>query len=278
VYHGVNLLGENSVFTVSLIQQKVLSDSTIELQFQRDDGEPVVFVPGQFFRFVFTDVDGEFERSYSLCNLAPDTTGILLLVISKVDGGRATRLLFNAECGLKASVTGPFGRLVLPDQLPKRLFLVATSVGIAPYLPMLGPLSGPLCRDEIEVFLLLGVRDPSEFIYATELVDFQRRHPRFHLRICYSRRLPDSPRSFEGSGYVQDYLPAVVTNQDLVMLCGNPMMVDVCFAKLKQAGLSSRQVIREKYVFAKQASVQPPSALSAEQKRLIAEKMQKYRR
>lgn len=277
VYHGANLLGKNSVFTVSLAQQKVLSDSTIELQFQRDDGESVVFVPGQFFRFVFTDVDGEFERSYSLCNLAPDTTGILMLVISKVDGGRATRLLFNTECGLKASVTGPFGRLVLPEKLPKRLFLVATSVGIAPYLPMLGPLSGPLCRDEIEVFLLLGVRDPSEFIYATVLVDFQHRYPRFHLRLCYSRRLPDSPRSFEGAGYVQDYLPAVVPSQDLVMLCGNPMMVDVCFDKLKQAGLPSRQVIREKYVFAKQAAVKPPSALSAEQKRLIEEKMQKYR-
>jgi len=264
------------VFTVTLREQKVLSVSTLELEFQRDDGEPLVFVPGQFFRFVFADSQGEFERSYSLCNMTVDVTDRLRLVISKVEGGRATRLLFDAEGGLRASVTGPFGRLVLPEKLPERLFLVATSVGIAPYLPMLGVLSGPVSRGEIEVFLLFGVRDPGEFIYAAPLVDFLNQHQGFHLAVCYSRQLPDSPRSFERSGYVQDHLPEVMPNQDLVMLCGNPMMIDVCFDKLKQAGLSTRQIIREKYVFAKQAAAKPDTSLSAEQKRLIEEKMRKY--
>lgn len=264
------------MFRVTLIQQRMLSKSTIELQFQRDDGAPVIFAPGQFFRFVFTDSIGEFERSYSLCNLPPETEGRLSLVISKVTGGRATNLLFDTECGLSARVTGPFGRLTLPQELPNRLILVATSVGIAPYLPMLKVLSGPLLRNEVEVLLLLGVREPTEFIYEKELVEFQHQHSRFHLTVCYSRQLPNAPRTFELAGYVQDHLPAIAPQQDLVMLCGNPMMVDACFAKLKQAGLPSRQILREKYVFAKRAASKPATSLTAEQKSLIAEKMRKY--
>ncbi|MGV0035537.1 MAG: hypothetical protein ACNYPE_11470 [Candidatus Azotimanducaceae bacterium WSBS_2022_MAG_OTU7] len=85
------------------------------------------------------------------------------LVISRVSNGRATALLFNSIDGLQAKVTGPFGRLTLPDEAPGRLVMVATSVGLAPYLPILKELE---TRGFPKVVLLLGVRDRSEFIRA----------------------------------------------------------------------------------------------------------------
>jgi ferredoxin-NADP reductase len=268
------------VFTVSLNQIRRLSDSTIELQFQRDDNASLSFVAGQFYRFVFIDEEGDFERSYSLCNLLQQETqaGCLRLVISEVDGGRATRLLFNAATGLTARVTGPFGRLILPAVLPSRLFLVATSVGIAPYLPMLEVLAGPLSRGELQVYFLFGVRDPSEFLYASFLTGYAEKYPDFHLSVCYSRQMPATSTPIDYSGYVQQHLPTPDPATDLYLLCGNPMMIDDSLAQLKAAGVGSRQILREKYVFAKRLKTQASASigLSDEQKRLIAEKMQKY--
>jgi ferredoxin-NADP reductase len=272
------------VFSVTLNQIRQLSDSTIELQFQRDDGASLDFIPGQFYRFVFSDEEGEIERSYSLCNLLQQEAkaGNLRLVISEVDGGRATRLLFNAKLGLNARLTGPFGRLILPAVLPQRLFLVAASVGIAPYLPMLELLAGPLSRGELDVHFVFGVRDPGEFLYASLLMGYAEKYPNFHLAVCYSRQMPVTPANHDHSGYVQLHLPVPDPATDFYLLCGNPAMIDDCFAQLKTAGIGNRLIVREKYVFAKRPKVVSDDELSSgpsdEQKRLIAEKMLKYQK
>jgi ferredoxin-NADP reductase len=141
--------------------------------------------------------------------------GCLRLVISGVDGSRAT-LLFNAAPGLSARVTGPYGRLVLPDVLPQRLFLLATSVGIAPYLPMLEVLAETLSRGELQMHFMFGVRDPGEFLYATLLMGYAEKYPDFHLVICYSRQMPATPASHDHSGYVQRYLPSALKSHRVV--------------------------------------------------------------
>ena len=126
------------MFEVRLEQVRQLSTTTRAFEFVRMDQQSLNYKPGQFFRFEFEDGDGTFERSYSLCNYEELYGSTLELVISEVDEGRATRFLFaeNIE-NLKAKVTGPFGRLILPEEVPGRLVMVATSVGLAPYMPML---------------------------------------------------------------------------------------------------------------------------------------------
>ncbi|MBV1879458.1 MAG: hypothetical protein KUG79_17590 [Pseudomonadales bacterium] len=287
-------------FEVMLESYTELNKNTREFRFVPVDDLTLDYKPGQFYRFVFTDQQGEFERSYSLCNtdlgeqnyslarLAAQSTKSLPpgecqsrhldLVISTVKGGRATALLFDCKVGMKARVSGPFGRLLIPEPLPKRLFLVATSVGIAPYMPMLSWLSSALRDQLLEVHVLFGVRDETEFIFADRLGDFARQYQGFRLRVSYSRKLPAEPAAFEYSGYVQHQLRQLdmTPETDHVLLCGNPKMVDECFADLKQAGFGVRQVIREKYVFARAVRSKESKALTAAQKGLLAEKMKKY--
>lgn len=275
-------------FDIELTRIRTLSPSTRDFRFVRVDGLPVLFEPGQFFRFTFTDEAGDFERSYSLCNFEPDTEPHMLdLVISVVENGRASRLLFNSEQGLKATVSGPFGRLVLPElalqkPLPKRLFLVATSVGIAPYMPMLAKLEPALTANEVEVHFLYGTRDVTELVYGAALNRFADKHENFHLHVCLSRCAPISENQIQG--YVQDQLFKLSLNPatDHCLLCGNPQMVDDIYPRLKSMGFGVKQVVREKYVFAKDkaASSQPVKAaeMSEQQKRLLAEKMKRYQR
>jgi ferredoxin-NADP reductase len=82
-------------------------------------------------------------------------------------------------------------------------------------------------------------------------------------------------------GYVQDALfrltPSPAT--DHFLLCGNPKMIDDIYPKLKQLGFGVKQVIREKYVFAKavsKVSNSEKTPMSEEQKRILVEKMKKY--
>ena len=210
---------------------------------------------------------------------------LLIQTISKVEKGRATDLLFSASQGLVASVTGPFGRLVIPQSLPPRIILVATSVGIAPYLPMLRQLEIPLAAGEVQLTFLFGARDASEILYADFLVDYQQKYAAsVDFRVSLSRDMAVSEpsiASYVHPGYVQQQLAQLEldASKDLVMLCGNPAMVDECFDLLKHEGFGVRQVIREKYVFAKDPVSQPTrKALTDEQRKLIAEKMNKYSR
>ena len=262
----------DSMFTVRLERVRTLSESTKDFRFACADNTSLDYKPGQFYRFVFTDELGEFERSYSLCNFDELYAPYMELMISRVDNGRATKLLFNCQEGLEAKVTGPYGRLTLPDEAPGRLVLVATSVGLAPYMPILKELE---TRGFNKVVLLLGVRDRSEFIYGDVLKKYADQHDYFELRLCLSRE--KATEGYEYDGYVNAQLEHLDVNldSDHFLLCGNPGMIDNAWGYLKESGFKSKNVVREKYVFARE-SKSSAKALTEEQKQLIADKLKKY--
>ena len=262
------------MFTVRLERVRQLSSSTRDFVFTRQDGQVIDYVPGQFFRFNFEDKEGTFERSYSLCNYQELYSTRLELVISEVDGGRATRLLFADDLeDMTAQVMGPFGRLILPTQVPKRLILVATSVGLAPFMPILKILESRPCD---RVVLLLGVRNRDEFIYGRILLAYAERYPWFEIRLCLSRE--KALQNYEYDGYVNQQLSDIDLDPvgDHLLLCGNPYMIDEAWSELREKGFNAKQVIREKYVFAKDTAAAKTN-LTSEQKKLIQEKLKKYR-
>lgn len=260
------------MFTVRLERVRTLSESTKDFRFACAANTSLDYKPGQFYRFVFADGQGEFERSYSLCNFDELYGQHMDLVVSEVGNGRATNLLFNCQEGLEAKVRGPFGRLTLPDEIPGRLVMVATSVGLAPYMPILKQLE---TGGFPEVVLLLGVRDRSEFIYSDVLKDYAEQHDYFELRLCLSRE--KATAGYEHDGYVNAQIERLDVNPDSdhFLLCGNPEMIDDAWGYLKESGFKAKNVVREKYVFARE-SRSSAKALTAEQKQLIADKLKKY--
>ena len=260
------------MFTVRLERIRTLSESTKDFRFACAANTSLDYKPGQFYRFVFADERGEFERSYSLCNFDELYGQHIDLVVSQVDNGRATNLLFNCKEGLEAKVTGPFGRLTLPEEIPTRLIMVATSVGLAPYMPILKELEVSCFP---EVVLLLGVRDRTEFIYGNVLKSYAEKHGYFELQLCLSRE--KASEGYEYDGYVNTQIERLDVNpeSDHFLLCGNPKMIDDAWGYLKESGFKSKNVVREKYVFARE-SRSSAKALTAIQKQLIADKLKKY--
>ncbi len=245
-------------FTLRLVQSLMLAPTVRHFAFERVDGEPLQFQPGQFIQIHFTYPDGKpTKRSYSIATLSiatNDSISRIEIAVSFVPGGAASDLLEQLIVGDTVAASGPYGRFVLFNQdRNRRYLLVATGTGITPYRAMLTHLEAMMQQRELEVVLLYGARNPEELLYDKEFAAFASGHPGFRFVPCLSRQMRSCPGPDERRGYVQAVLPEFDPNPegDIVYLCGNPNMVDATFATLKEAGFPVAHLRREKYVSAR---------------------------
>ena len=249
-------------FSLNLVSRRMIAPQVGHYVFQRNDGQPLPFIPGQFIQVHFEYADGTAtRRSYSLATIPDPVDGpgsLVEIAVSYVPGGAATALFEGLEPGGTVQASGPFGRFCLmPGDDNRRYLLIATGTGVTPYRSMLPLLEKAIAERGIEVVLLFGARTPTELLYGDEFRAFAERHPGFRFVPCFSRELP-APGSAHAHadvrhGYVQQFLAEFAPDAqgDIAYLCGNPNMVDACFEALKEAGLPVPRIRREKYVSSK---------------------------
>lgn len=237
----------------------MIAPTVAHLSFERDDGQPLPCIPGQFIQIHFQYADGTpARRSYSIAvgralDAAPDAR--VEIAVSYVPGGAATALFEALPIGGTLDASGPFGRFcLLPNDGNRRYLLIGTGTGITPYRAMLPQLARLMAERGVEVVLLQGARTPAELLYGDEFRAFANAHPGFRYLPCLSRELPaaGSPHAHPDvrHGYVQNVLPELAPDPagDIAYLCGNPDMVDATFEALKAVGLPVPMIRREKYV------------------------------
>ncbi len=233
-----------------------MAPGVLHLGFEHANGAALAFKPGQFVQLFLRDAQGqEQRRSFSLA-CAPvesDASGRWELAVSLLSTGLASQLLQTLALGSVLEGGGPFGRFHLrPDDAPRRYLLVATGTGVAPFRAMLPELRHRLTLDAGQgVVLLCGARSREGLLYRQEFRALAQELPNFAYRGCLSRETPPADEPDLLTGRVQSALLACRPDvDDLVLLCGNPAMVDDCTERLQQAGLSPRSIRRERYVAA----------------------------
>ena len=92
----------------------MLAPTVRHLAFERADGTPFAFVPGQFVQVHFHYADGKpTKRSYSVATIGNGDHAVVPRVemaVSYVEGGAATELLGNLQEGGTIEASGPYGR------------------------------------------------------------------------------------------------------------------------------------------------------------------------
>jgi ferredoxin-NADP reductase len=241
-----------TAFDIVLQRAELIAPRVKHFVFERADGAVFDFIPGQFITLELPYADKILRRSYSLA-CAPDSNARLELAAAYVEGGTASELLFKLQPGQAVAATGPFGRLVLPDDTQARYILVATGTGVTPYLSMLPELAKRMEADNTQVVLLQGVRTPAELLYGERFLTFASQQPSFRYLACYSRSPDHKPQAHERLHRLQQGFSelALQPEHDVVYLCGNPNMIDEAFAYLSAQGFASKQIKREKYISAK---------------------------
>jgi ferredoxin-NADP reductase len=242
-------------FKLRLAASHMLAASVRHLAFEREDGTPFSFVPGQFIQVHFHYADGKpTKRSYSIATVG-DGSGAavqrLEIAVSYVDGGAATELLSQLDEGDTIDASGPYGRFCLMDaDTNQRYLLVATGTGVTPYRAMLPRMRALTASRGCTFALVYGARNETELLYGDEFEAFAREVPGFSFHACLSRTPRAVPRPHDRNGRAQVALGELAPNaaHDIAYLCGNPNMVDEAFTMLKEAGLPVPHIRREKYV------------------------------
>lgn len=241
-------------FTLRLVDSFMLAPAVRHLVFERVDGQPLAFIPGQFLQVHFHYDDGTAtKRSYSVGTVGDGSSPVqrIEIAVSYVDGGAATKLLGGLQHGETIEASGPYGRFCLQDaDSHPRYLLLATGTGVTPYRAMLPQIKKLLAAGGREVVLLYGARNEGELLYGEEFEAFAQGNPGFTFHGCLSREARSLPRSGDRSGHVQNVLVELgpSAERDIAYLCGNPNMVDAAFAALKDFGLPVPQIRREKYI------------------------------
>jgi ferredoxin-NADP reductase len=241
-------------FILRLADSRMLAPTVRHLVFERADGQPLAFIPGQFLQIHFHYDDGTAtKRSYSVASVGDGSSpvGRIEIAVSYVDGGAATKLLGGLAIGDTIDASGPYGRFCLQDaDAHPRYLLLATGTGVTPYRAMLPQFEKLLAQGQREVVLLYGARNETELLYGEEFEAFAQAHPGFTFHGCLSRQPRAVPRPGDRHGHVQTVLAELAPSaqRDIAYLCGNPNMVDAAFNALKEFGLPIPQIRREKYI------------------------------
>ena len=239
-----------NTFPVTLVESFMISPKVKHFIFSCELSPAFHYVPGQFITIHFERDGKTLKRSYSIAN-EPKQDNRIEFAAGFFEHGPGTELLYNLKQGDIININGPFGRLILKDEIPGRYILVATSTGITPYRAMLNELSSRLDQNpHLRVVILQGVQKREEILYANEFMAFAQKHPQVTFRAHLSRELPEELQDNEYKGYVQHAFPELNLNpeQDVVYLCGNPGMIDDAFNYLKDQDFAMQQIIREKYI------------------------------
>jgi ferredoxin-NADP reductase len=91
--------------------------------------------------------------------------------------GDFTCALSNLERGDEVFVHGPFGNFVIDEQLDKSVILMAGGIGITPFMSMIRYVTET--RSNVSITLLYSCRLQDDIPFYQELLDLQRRNPRF---------------------------------------------------------------------------------------------------
>jgi ferredoxin-NADP reductase len=242
-------------FPLRLVSAHMIAPAVRHMVFERADGQPFAFIPGQFIQIHFHYDDGKpTKRSYSVGTVASgDSTPIqhIEIAVSYVEGGAATKLLSELEVGQTVDASGPYGRFCLMDgDTNQRYVLVATGTGVTPYRAML-PLITKLTQSRgCEFAIVYGARNEADLLYGEEFEAFAAVTPGFSFHPCFSRVPRAVPRGNDRNGRVQVAIEALKpsVDGDIFYLCGNPEMVDQSFTMLKESGLAVPHIRREKYI------------------------------
>ena len=241
-------------FPLRLLDSRMLAPTVRHLVFERVDGQPLAFVPGQFLQIHFHyDNRVATKRSYSVATVGngSDPVRQIEIAVSFVEGGAATKLLGELKAGDTVDASGPYGRFSLQAaDANARYLLLATGTGVTPYRAMLPQLATMLADGARDVVLLYGARSEGELLYDEEFSAFAQAYPGFTYHGCLSRQARATPRDHDRRGHVQSVLADLSpqAERDIAYLCGNPNMVDAAFAALKDFGLPVSQIRREKYI------------------------------
>lgn len=208
-------------------------------RFVHPDGGKLPFehTSGQYLNLKLT-IDGKrVNRSYTI---ASSPTRAHYCEISVKRSQYASKWLHeNWREGMRIQIGAPAGKFFFAGHEAERVVLIAGGVGITPMMSIVRSLTDRGWKGEI--YLVFGVRNKPDVIFADELRYLEARYPNLHVKITASSE--DGHISKELlAGFVPDF------KHGPVMLCGPDPMMTAMRTLLVGMGIPDGEIHQEAFL------------------------------
>jgi ferredoxin-NADP reductase len=231
-------------FEARLISARRLTPSVRELAFERFDGQPMVFEPGQWVNAFLPlpgqpeSPEGPLKRSYSIAS-APEGSSRFEIAVTRVQNGPGSTWLHEVEAGAALRFVGPQGFFTRPASSAAPSLMIATGTGVTPIRSMLRAALASGSR--APMWVVLGVRHEEDILYRDELEAMARAHGnvRFEPTLSQPRGAWSGRR-----GYVQTHVPELWSEMSRVAGGGGTELAHAYVCGLERMVGSVRQMLR----------------------------------
>lgn len=208
------------------------------------------FLPGQHIDVRLTAADGyQAHRSYSVAS-APSSTGILELVIERLDEGEVSPFFHEAAApGDTLEIRGPVAEhFVWRPESTDAVLLAAGGSGVAPFLSMVREraylaLPAPMA-------LLYSARTWEEVIVREELIAHERTQHGLTVTFCITREAARRPSDVSrriDRGVIGEVFARLGEAPRQAFVCGANHFVGAVADLLVDAGIPPRAILTERY-------------------------------
>ncbi len=236
--------------TVSRIED--LTPSIKGVWFAIEDPAGLPFQAGQY---VNVHLPGGGHRPFSFAN-RPSEVHDIEIDVRFVPGGLATTWIHRDLCvGDRVELTGPYGRFHVRTSANVPMLFLAGGSGLSSPRSMIHGLLDDGCT--LPITLVYGARTREELYYDDELAALAASVPTF----TYVPVLSHEPEGSEWSGargFVHEAANVHFAGDfrgHKAYLCGPPAMIDACITTLMQGRLFERDIEKETFISAADASV-----------------------
>ncbi len=241
---------QSQPFESRLVAARNLTPSVRELVFEREDGEPFLFDPGQWVNLVLPLPTGEVKRAYSIAS-APTGTPRFEVAVTRVSGGPGSQFLHDMHEGAKLRAIGPQGLFTRSSGEESPSIFIATGTGITPLRSMMQAALREGTRTPL--WLLFGARHEEDILYRDEFESWAREYPNVRYEVTLSK---GGPTWTGRRGYVQAHLPELIKElrakvaplEPHAYVCGLERMVSSARELLRtELALPRKHVHTERY-------------------------------
>jgi len=235
------------------------------------------FVPGQYLkiRSACGRADKSFERAYSLvsaANVEARTTYEICIGedsrLKESPGVMSSFVHQTMKVGDLVEVAAPAGSFTIPIHTREPVVLLATGIGITPFISYIRSLANTVSAHE--TILIYGNKNSSTHSFKSELNEHQRRIRNLRVVNCYTAPLDSDQdgRDYQYRGRISGELitEELVSRGARFYLCGSSPMVKDVTAILRERGVLPFRIFSEQFVSESSTGDGIPSGLAFEVK------------
>ena len=238
----VDLYGRRAQVTA---YETLTPTGTVRISFRVVDEQPVDFMPGHFVG-IQADIEDVGLRRTPYCIVSPpNTERTFQLLVRLVPEGPLSYYLGALKVGDVIAFRGPVGRSMMPrEEEDNELVLIATGVGIGPFLSFAHYLRAEGIRRRIKVFW--GLRLVEDICLLDQLEDLAHTGDDFSYQISLSQP-PDHWTGLRGR--VTESVPPLLETLGgkHFYLVGNGAMIEEMSEALSDLGVFKHLIYEEPY-------------------------------